>query len=156
MQVKALVLGATNAALPSASIFATVSFRQTEIFRTRVVESQASRSPGHASEPSITAIHTSLDNFKRTSEVLDLIAEASEDAASHIWPMAEGNACTIPLPEDCWERCKVGIELDLWEAGDAPGGKSEHLGQVQISFFRTIDERTSPNTLLPRNDVVSG
>lgn len=59
-------------------------------------------------------------------------------APSHTWTAAHRNTCVIPLPEECWERRGIEVEIDLWEAGGVGREKGDHLGQVRRRYFLTL------------------
>lgn len=123
------LIGATNLTAPSASIFATFSFRGTELSKTGVVtpHAQPPTRPKHAS-----------------TEILGtgVVAEASSSSSSkdgasfsHVWSARHSSStCTVPLPEESVDRRETEIEIDLWEEGGPEKEHGDHLGQVGTLF----------------------
>ena len=113
------MVGATNLTTPLADVFATFSWRGTELSRTDVISPRAAQQ-----QLSIAA-------------VADTAAEASrKDGYSHVWSAQRKNStCTLPLPEESVDRRETEIEIDLWEDGGPEKEHGNHLGQVQ----RTVD-----------------
>lgn len=108
------LVGATNLTEPSASIFATFSFRGTELSKTNVVE------------PIQRKVATNdVDGWGMEA------ASADGGSYSHVWlTQHSSSTCTVPLPEKCVDRRETEIEIDLWEEGGPEKEHGDHLGQV--------------------------
>lgn len=129
-KVQLCVLGATNLSSPSSSIFATVSFRGTEISRTETV------SP-HGQAKAVTntsAVSMADDSGRRSPPKIvprSTVMRIARETSSHRWTKDHSNACVIPLPEEDSERRGVEVEINLWESGTKGKDRGEHLGQVR-------------------------
>ena len=112
MQVR--LVGATNLTEPSASIFATFSFRGTELSKTSIVRPTQQRAPaGDADGYEVGPVNKDADGY------------------SHVWlAQQRSSTCTVPLPEECVDRRETEIEIDLWEEGGPEKEHGDHLGQV--------------------------
>lgn len=129
------MVGATNLTLPCASIFATFSFRGTELAKTDITAPFFPR----VDDPLNVSIDGNNDRRLRTQQTNQKLANVKMTGMktlSHIWTTRQHNACTIPLPEECSERCGVEIEIDLWEEGGPKKGRGDHLGQVSRVYYR--------------------
>lgn len=49
---------------------------------------------------------------------------------SYAWPGRNDSMCVVPLPEECWERREVEINIDVWENGGQNRDGGNHLDQV--------------------------
>lgn len=110
------LVGAANLTEPSASIFATFSFRGTELSKTNIIKPTQQRAPtGDADGREVGTVSKDSDGY------------------SHFW-MAQhsSSTCTVPLPETCVDRRETEIEIDLWEEGGPDKEHGDHLGQVQV------------------------
>ena len=133
-----LVISAANLTAPTASVFATFSFGGTEVSRTSIVAPLAGRfadtsygavAAGTGSRGSTRGGDTLRD--PDAHPMLDL--DSGTGMASHTWPTGQDSMCTFPLPEECWERREVEIEIDLWENGGQKTDRGNNLGQVKKS-----------------------
>ena len=109
------LVGATNLTEPSASIFATFSFRGTELAKTDVVKT--------AQQPRVPP-----DDDVEGPQTETVTKDAG--GFSHVWPARHSSKCTVPLPEECVDRRETEIEIDLWEEGGPEKEHGDNLGQV--------------------------
>ncbi|CAM9640751.1 unnamed protein product, partial [Ectocarpus sp. 12 AP-2014] len=130
LQVQVRLVGATNLTSPSASMFATFSFRGTELSKTEVVPARSN----------LRQLNASL-NSGASAGVTEAgpapgpgaVQAAAEDSYSHVWSARHSNTCTVPLAEECVDRRETEIEIDLWEEGGPEKEHGDHLGQVVLS-----------------------
>lgn len=116
------LVSATNLTAPAAPLFATFSFGGTELLQTDTVTPFLSKRTAAAA----ASIPTSTES-------------GAENNASHVWTARRGSSCTIPLPEECFERREVEVEIDLWEARGPTEARGDHLGQVLLrALLRTV------------------
>lgn len=114
-QVQVRLVGATNLTTPSASIFATFSYRGTKLSKTSIVRPAQQKTPsddgGGGGERATTS--------------------KASDGFSHAWlTPRDDSTCTVPLPEGSVDRRETEIEIDLWEEGGPEKEHGDHLGQV--------------------------
>eukprot|EP00752_Nemacystus_decipiens_P007665 g6853.t1 len=113
LQVQVRLVGATNLTEPSASIFATFSFRGTVLAKTTIVK------------PTQPQVPTGDVESQETET-----ASGDSGGFSHVWSAQHSSStCTVPLPEECVERRETEIEIDLWEQGGPENDHGDHLGQ---------------------------
>lgn len=113
------LVGATNLTEPSASIFATFSFRGTELAKSDIVKPTQ---PKFSTDEDIDESETGG-------------ASKDRDGYSHVWlAQHSSSTCTVPLPEECMDRRETEIEIDLWEEGGPEKEHGDHLGQVDYRY----------------------
>lgn len=127
LQVQLRLVGATNLTAPSASVFATFSYGGTEVSKTDIVHPLSSPIAENLNN---TANHRGNGRSPQVDTNPKLGVAAVAETASHLWTIAHGNTCVIPLPEACFDRREIEIEIDLWEDGRPKKERGNHLGQV--------------------------
>lgn len=121
------LVGATNLTSPSASVFATFSFRGTELSKTEVIPALSDPRQQNASLNSRASAEVTEAGPAPGPEA---VQGAAEDSYSHVWSARHSSTCTVPLAEECVDRRETEIEIDLWEEGGPEKEYGDHLGQV--------------------------
>lgn len=137
------LLGVSNVVASAVPLVATASIRGTEIARTAIAAPYVLPPVNETSALGGKAMGSPPMGSVDVLEDVELIAQETGMLASHVWTARQRKACVITLPEDCWERLAVDVEVDLWQAGAADGETGGHLGQVRLASHVTLSAKFS-------------